>query len=132
MVRTWMPTVAGILSIISGGFGFLGSLILLLFFLVYYTASGIASPGYSVAPVGAVIITPVFILSIVAIVGGIFALKRKIWGVALAGAICSFLILLVWPLGVASIVLLAISKPEFDRVIHPSSSVPPSPVSPVS
>jgi len=46
---------------------------------------------------------------IVALVGGVFALKRRAWGMALAGAICSMSFLL----GIPALVFLAMSKDEF-------------------
>jgi hypothetical protein len=48
---------------------------------------------------------------VLALVGGIFAVQRKMWGWALAGSIATALMSNV--LGVVSIVLVAVSKPEF-------------------
>jgi hypothetical protein len=62
--------------------------------------------------VGGIIGLPWIILGIVSIVGGAFALRRKTWAMALAGAICA----LMWPmslLGILAIVFVAISKQEF-------------------
>ena len=50
---------------------------------------------------------------ILAIVGGIYALQRKIWGLALAGSIAAFFTP-SWVLGVAAIVFTALSKNEFE------------------
>jgi hypothetical protein len=121
MVRTRMPEVGGILSIIAGGVSFLGALFLLFLFIVYYATIGAVGPEFPVSAVGTAIFAPFFIVCIVAIVGGVFALKRRLWGFALAGAICSVLTLFTWPLGVASIVLLVFSRREFDRLAQPSS-----------
>jgi hypothetical protein len=52
------------------------------------------------------------ILGIVAIIGGIYAIQRKLWGMALAGAICA----IIGPsalLGILAIIFIAIGKPEF-------------------
>jgi len=46
-------------------------------------------------------------------VGGIYALQRKIWGLALAGSIAAFFSP-SWVLGVAAIVFTALSKNEFE------------------
>jgi hypothetical protein len=51
-------------------------------------------------------------VGILAIVGGIYALQRKIWGLALAGSIAAFFP--SWILGIAAIVLTALSKNEFE------------------
>ncbi len=120
MVRTRMPVVGGILSIISGVVSLFGALFLLLLFFAYYAASGIAGTGLSVNAAGVAIFTPVLIFSILAIVGGVCALKRRLWGLAMAGAICAILTVLAWALGVASVVLLMLSKREFDSSTSPS------------
>ena len=54
----------------------------------------------------------VAIIGILAIVGGIYALRRKIWGLALAGSIAAFFP--SWILGLTAIVLTALSKNEFE------------------
>jgi len=105
--RTWKPTTAGILSIIAGavelfcgvGVGSLGGLI--------SSLTGI--PG-----LGAVIGFPLIILGIVAIVGGVFSLRRRVWGLALAGAICSLFMSAVTILGILAIIFVAMSKKEFE------------------
>jgi len=120
MVRTWMPVTAGILSIIAGAVSLLGTLFLVLAFTAYYVVDGVSSLEYPISVVGTAIFAPFFLLSVVAIAGGIFALKRKFWGLALAGAICAVLTILAWPLGAAAIVLLALSKHEFNSLPPPS------------
>jgi uncharacterized membrane protein HdeD (DUF308 family) len=56
----------------------------------------------------------IFLLAagILAIVGGIYALKRKKWKLALAGSIAAFFG--SSPLGVAAIIFTALSKNEFE------------------
>jgi hypothetical protein len=49
------------------------------------------------------------VLPIVSIIGGVFALRRRRWRWALAGAICACPVLI----GVASVILLILSKEEF-------------------
>ena len=96
--RRWMPTAAGILSIIAGVIAFL------LFILV---AAMDGPEGVAGAIFGLALIA----IGIVAIVGGVFALRRRIWGLALAGAICSVPGSLI--LGIPAIVFIAMSKREF-------------------
>jgi len=67
-------------------------------------------------------------LGLVAIVGGIFAIKRKIWGLALAGAICAIVPphpwgSLIWTpvVGALAVVLLVLSRNEFSPVSRESS-----------
>ena len=52
------------------------------------------------------------IVSILAIVGGIYALRRKNWGMALTGSIAALVCMA--PLGIAAIVLVALSKEDFE------------------
>ena len=115
--QTWMPTAAGILSIISGAIGLIG-----IAFLITFGAFGeeiardvLTSIGFlqTVLPLRIIglISIPLFIISMVAIIGGIYAVQRKIWGLALAGAICA--IIPAQLLGILSVVFIVISKKEF-------------------
>ena len=63
----------------------------------------------AVGVVGAVLI----VLGVVAIVGGVFALQRKIWGLALAGAICALIVPPGVILGILSIIFVAMGRREF-------------------
>ena len=101
--RTWKPTVAGILTIIAGSFNLIAGIV-------------VAAVGEMVGPLvgflgfgafGA----PLIALGIVSIVGGVFALQRRGWGMALAGTICSLPAL--WILAIPAIVFIALSKQEF-------------------
>ena len=58
---------------------------------------------------------PLLVLGIIAIVGGIYALRRSVWGLALAGAICAFLALpgLGWILAILAIIFVSLGKREF-------------------
>ncbi len=101
LMETWKPTAAGILTIIAGV-----SIILL---------RGLMGLGYD-WPLGIASI----VLGLIAIVGGIFALRRRVWGLALAGAICAVYPFhpygsLIWTLviGILAIVFVALSKNEF-------------------
>jgi hypothetical protein len=107
--RTSLPMIAGILAIVAGGFKilvFLG-LIAASFFVI---ASHM--PQFGIHPSA---ILPLFsiplILGILAIIGGIYALQRKKSGLALTGSIAAFLPFSL--LGLASIILIALSKDEF-------------------
>ena len=117
--RPWMPVVAGAMSITAGAMGFIAATIMVTFVTIF--GPGIApdvmrSVGYWLVglPVTIVGIAAFFILiiSTLAIVGGVCALRRKIWGLALTGAVCA--IFPVQILGVVSVVFIAISKKEFD------------------
>jgi hypothetical protein len=113
--QTWMPTTAGILDIISGGFGLIAGFVLLIIgavgsnFMAYYVPQ---MPPAMLVVIFLSIAVPLIIVAILAIVGGIYALRRKIWGLALAGSIAAFFP--SWILGLTAIVLTALSKDEFE------------------
>jgi hypothetical protein len=106
MEKTWKPTTAGILSIVAG---------------VLNLIVGIALAATDVMLLGPIIGLPVLgpiaavliVLGIVSLVGGIFAIQRRIWGVALAGAICALFPPPVIILGILAIVFVALGKREF-------------------
>jgi hypothetical protein len=107
---TWKPTTAGILSIVAGAAE-------LFFGIIYSSLSGLVgslsgTPELSV--IFGILGIPLIILGIVAIVGGIFSLRRRVWGLALAGAICSPFLLPVTILGILAIIFVAMSKKEFE------------------
>ncbi len=114
MEKTSKPTTAGILNIITGALGIIGAISAFIGFGVVSGAIGIPTgyiPGF--VP-GIVLGTAIFILiiAVLALVGGVFAVQRKQWGWTLAGSIAAILVFL--PLGIASTVLAAQSKNEFE------------------
>ena len=106
--KTWMPTAAGILDIVAGCLGLFAALL-----FVFLAAAGPIIPDVPayISSIFGVLAFPLAIVGILAIVGGIYALKRKIWGLALAGSIAAFLS--SWILGLVAIIFTALSKNEF-------------------
>jgi len=80
-------------------------------------------PGFQMGKIWT-FIWPLVILAIVAIVGGVFAITRKVWGLALAGAICAKFSPFTWYLGIALTVITGIWKDEFN---YHETTLPPSP-----
>lgn len=113
-----MPKVAGILDIVAGAFGLFIVLIWTLWFAFISFFSRMNTAEFHDFPMSimAIIFIPmgIFLLAagILAIVGGIYALKRKMWKLALAGSIAAFFG--SSPLGVAAIIFTALSKSEFE------------------
>jgi hypothetical protein len=104
MEKTWKPTTAGILALIAGA---LEVIIGLLFAAGVGVLGGILGMGWL-----SVIFAPLIIFGIIAIVGGIYALRRRIWGLAIAGSICA----LIGPwflLGILGIIFVSLGKREF-------------------
>jgi hypothetical protein len=115
MERTSKPTTAGILNIISGVLGILGSFFFIIAFSAVSTFMGTPElaevPGF-VPGIILVMGVPIFLISVLALVGGIFGVQRKYWGWSLAGSIGAIIVFL--PLGIASTVLTAQSRGEFE------------------
>jgi len=116
MKPTWKPQVAGILSIMGGAIGLMGSFGI----LIAITAIGAGRhwagdwewEAGNVIPILWAIGIPLFLCGVTSIIGGIFAVQRKIWGLALAGSIAAFFP--VWIFGLMATIFTAISKDEFE------------------
>ncbi len=108
MEKTWKPTTGGILSIVAGAGQLIGGIVV---GVIGGKIGGLAQvPG--VGHLLATMAIPMIILGIVAIVGGIYALKRRVWGLALAGSICA--LIGPWILGIPAIIFVAMGKSEFE------------------
>jgi len=86
MQRTWKPTAGGILSITAGAFTILE---------IIMAGATFRVEGLTTWPWWWRNMAPLMLIGIIAIVGGIFALQRRIWGLALAGTICTTVFALV-------------------------------------
>ena len=115
MEKTGKPITAGILDIISGILSFFWVISLFIGWAilteVWVVPGGVGYiPGFVPGiTMGWAIIS--IIITAVNLVGGIYAIKRKQWGWALAGSILAIISFL--PLGIAATVLVAQSKDEF-------------------
>jgi len=108
--------VAGILNIVSGCFELLCFLMLLAG--IVFTSNALRIPGMDAVPdfvslILSIIAVPTLAIGVLALVGGIFALQKKSWGLVLAGSIASIISFFV--LGVLAIVFTVIAKDEFDE-----------------
>ena len=111
MVKTRRPRNGGILTILSGAFGLLGATS----YAIGFGGTGSGFAKGDVPPFVPSIIFGVPIISIVigilALVGGIFAMRRKRWQWALTGAIAATLSFIL--LGIPAIILISLSRDEF-------------------
>ena len=122
METTWKPVVAGILDIA------LGILNLFCMFMIIGLIVAFGSGILTIARIaelipiwlsgmvqGALIILAILLAvsSSLPLIGGIYAVQRKSWGLALAGSIVA--ILPAAPLGITSTILIALSKNEFEK-----------------
>jgi len=116
---TWMPTAAGVMSIVSGAMGLIAIAFLMTFAAVFgpeiakdvLHSIGFWQAGIPLTIIGLVSLI-ILLLSLTSIIGGIYAIRRKSWGLALAGAICAIFPAQV--LGIISVIFIAISQKEFD------------------
>ncbi|MFC2024682.1 hypothetical protein ACFLTJ_03845 [Chloroflexota bacterium] len=123
MEKTWKPTTAGILTIIAGCLGIGAGALLTL--LAIPLGVGGAVAGFlgqteilggllgGLAGFLGVIGAGIIGVGIVALIGGIYALRRRVWGFALAGAILATIA--STPLGVLAIIFVSMGKKEFVR-----------------
>ena len=119
MNKSWMPTTAGILSIICGAAELLLSLVVLIMGTILGSLGNyfpnIAQgqfPTFAIILVLTLIAAKTLIIGILALIGGIFALRKKVWGMTLAGSIASCFTPF-WVLGVGSVVFTILGRSEF-------------------
>ena len=103
MQKTQKPIIGGILCIVAGALNCLAIFGLLI--------AAIVVPGNT----GILLLTIAsgfLIVSIPSIIGGVFSLKRKQWGLALTGSILATIGNML--LGIPALILIVISKDEFE------------------
>ena len=127
MDRMWKPTTAGIMTIISGCYGIgtgvllaaLGASLLIFpsFLEPFLGDTNIGGQPLDFGGIGSLIGAlgnAGIALGVIALIGGSFALRRRVWGFALAGAILSLPLIPVGTvLGILSIIFLSKSRREF-------------------
>ncbi len=107
MERTWKPTTAGILTIVAGALNVIAGIVV----AALGETIGMYAGYWGMGAIGA----PLIAIGIVSIIGGSFALRRRVWGMALAGAICALFPPPVIVLGILSIIFVAMGRKEFAR-----------------
>lgn len=115
--HTWKPIAGGVLSIVAGSVGVCAGLVLL---MIGGTLSGILAaigiPGYLsflTLPVFGSAAAPTLIMGVIAIIGGAYAVRRRLWPLALAGAICAVFPSQMTVVGVLAIIFVVMGKDEF-------------------
>lgn len=111
----------GILTIIAGAFGVLWLawavfailMMRFMFSMPYHYYPSTPPPGFFTLIMIFYSAFGVFFLlvGVLGIVGGVFALKKKLWGLALAGAIAGTVTF--FPCGIPGIIFVTMAKPEF-------------------
>jgi len=114
IMKSWKPIASGILSIIAGMIGIGGGGLVALMGDFVSDSGGIL--GFE--PLG----VPTIILGVVALIGGIFALRRRVWVMAVIGAV--FAIPCMPVLGTLAIIFVALANEEFTAHSRAGSSKP--------
>jgi hypothetical protein len=123
--KSGLLTAGGVLSIIAGSLEVIGGVIIAVLTIgiriLFRLAIVPVDPGdwfrhvmpfVHVIPMWLIVVgVPLFALGIVAIVGGVSALRRRSFGLSLAGAVCA---LPVAPLGILAVIFVAVSNKEFE------------------
>jgi hypothetical protein len=120
MEATWKPIVAGILNIITGVINLFGMFVVIGLLTAF--GGGILSiiriadmmPIWLSGMVHGVLIIMAILLAVLSslpLIGGIYAIQRKAWSLALTGSVVA--ILSIPPLGIVSTVLVSLSRSEF-------------------
>ena len=110
MQKTWKPIAGGICSIVAGGWGVLVGGVFSVLGLGGATVLEMPRNGlFVLAAIG----WPALVLGLLAIVGGVLAVQRRRWGLALGGAICALLIPPPFIVGILAVVFIALSREEF-------------------
>ena len=136
MERTWKPTAAGVLEIISGVMGIVGGILVMGIGRFIGTLGGqdwstwieewggMYGPGMGDLPsrlteimsisstIMMVVGIVVLVFGIIALVGGISAIKRRRWGLSLAGDILTLPIGSI--LALLAIIFVSLGKNEFE------------------
>lgn len=112
-----MPIIAGVINIVSGVLTLIGFSLFFIFSIVT-SISAFEFDGCDLGVEGASVVlflisSFLLVLGILSVFGGINALQRRKWGWALASSVCALII--KFPLGIVSIILIALSRNEFER-----------------
>jgi len=123
MEMTWKPIAAGIINIVVGVFTLFGM------FIVAVILVGISGSMLAISRIAdlmplwmsgfaqfVIVIMAIFliIVSALPLIGGVYSLQRKNWPWALTGSIVAILSSAL--LGIASTVLISLSKNEFQKI----------------
>ncbi len=116
VARTWRPKTAGILNIIAGVILVIGGAGVSA--LLTEEASMVIDVfrfylGIDVVPYILAAIAVLVVFGIVVIIGGIFSIKRRVYGMALAGSIIAAIT--VFFLGIPALIFVAEARREFSR-----------------
>jgi len=123
-MKTWKPTVAGILDIVSGISNLIGLIFIIIaiivvsgssVFIFQFIPEAVFPPGYGVGLIIGILVLSAVIVAVqgvIPLIGGIYALQRRRWLFALISSIVA--IFGMAPLGIAATIFVAMAKEEFE------------------
>jgi len=116
--KTVMPVIGGVLILIAGIMGLAAGGILLAIDLDELDQYGLNVAGDMLEDIMTVCGIIFLILGILAVLGGLFGVMRKHWGLAILGGVVGLFVLGPWMLGslfaLIGLILVAVSKGEFE------------------
>jgi hypothetical protein len=128
MEKPWMPVVGGLLNIVSGALGVIFGLFMSLRGLAFtaaHAAQGVAprlaphAGAYPQMPhlffpgMGIACGIALLVIGVLAILGGVYALKLKAWGLALAGSIAA---VITGPIiGLLALIFVVLGREDFRK-----------------
>jgi hypothetical protein len=116
---TSKATIAGILDLASGVSGLIGGAVLVGFGLLAGAIIASAAPPDAgpVALIPGAVLVPLgvllFLSGVIAVAGGVAAIRRRSWLLVIAGAVASLVVFL--PLGIPALIFTVLAEPEFRR-----------------
>jgi putative membrane protein len=117
MKRTAMPTIAGIMNIVIGAINLFGVVGVAIAIAIVW--SNRVWIDWTAITVLWIVFAVLLVFGLPSLIGGIYALQRKNWGLALTGSIASFI---TWNfIGLIPLILIALSKNEFGTDTSKSS-----------
>ena len=116
--KTWKPVAGGILNIIAGVSSLIGFIVVII--SIVFIGSPFFWDSLDIDPISAGVIQTVLVIvaivtlvtGVLPLIGGIYSLQRKRWGLALAGSIAAIIGTTI--LGILSVIFIAMAKNEFE------------------
>jgi hypothetical protein len=127
MKNTWMPVAGGLMIITNGVIGLAVSFCLSLVYVMMGDALYFMGIAYYWLPLHFVAVlwwltVPLAVSSALALAGGIFALQRKSWWLAMAGSFAATIVPVFLP-GLVAILLMSLSRDEFTPIDETRANV---------
>ena len=118
MKRTALPIVAGVMNIIIGSINLLGVIGVGIAIAVVWSQVGVDSIALTVLWI---VFGVLLLFGLPSLIGGIYAVQRKNWAIALIGSIASFITWSWGIIGLIPLILVILSKDEFGTGISEAS-----------